>query len=79
MIYLKTISRSLQGSLLTSKKFNGGASGSGGGITAGGAGGRGVWEEASRGDLEALAKALAPGEGGDVHACAGDGEPGSLG
>lgn len=39
-----------------------------------GEGFKGLWEEASKGSLEVLSAALAPGGGGDVHACMGDGE-----
>lgn len=45
----------------------GGGNGDGDGV-------RGLWDEASGGDVQALASALAPGGGGDVNACMPDGE-----
>lgn len=39
--------------------------------------GRGLWNEAAAGDLDALATALAPGGDGDVHARNVDGENGA--
>ena len=39
--------------------------------------GRGLWDQAGAGDLDALATALAPGGDGDVHARNVDGENGA--